>query len=105
MSVQDLWKVSQVSQTLHIECQCSSMWRKLCLNDFGDDPPIIFWSDTERSMQRCRIKTRQGSINMFTGGCLTSVLSLRMIDYSIFMRFITAGMVVERKPCVRGEKE
>jgi len=43
MSVQHLSKVSQVSRQLKRQCQCNSVWKKLCEQDFPpeDAPQIV----------------------------------------------------------------
>lgn len=41
LTVQHLSKVSQVSRQLRRQCQCNSMWKNLCLEDFGADAPVI----------------------------------------------------------------
>jgi len=46
MSLQHLSKVSQVSRQLRKQCLCNTMWKNLCLEDFGEDASII--TDTYR---------------------------------------------------------
>lgn len=41
LTVQHLSKVSQVSRQLRRQCQCNTLWKNLCLEDFGLDAPII----------------------------------------------------------------
>jgi hypothetical protein len=41
LTVEHLSKVSQVSRQLRRQCQCNTMWKNLCLEDFGADAPII----------------------------------------------------------------
>jgi hypothetical protein len=51
MTVQHLSKLSQVSRQLRRQCQCNTMWKSLCLEDFGEDSPIIVEQYTDAFAQ------------------------------------------------------
>jgi hypothetical protein len=87
MSVQDLWKVSQVSRTLRRQCQCNSMWRKLCLSDFGDDAPIILerYTDVYAEVQD------QNSPGFY------QYIYRRMLDFRIEIKFLQGPRANEQE--------
>ena len=86
-SVQDLWKVNQVSQTLRRQCQCNSMWRKLCLSDFGDDAPIILerYTDVYAEVQD------QNSPGFY------QYIYRRMLDFRIEIKFLQGPRANEQE--------
>ena len=88
MSVKDLSKVSQVSRTLRRQCQCNSMWRALCLEDFGEDAPKIV-EQYRDSFSQVQDQNAPG---------FYQYLYRRMLDFRIEITFLQ-GPRAHDEPC------
>jgi len=88
MSVQNLSKVSQVSRQLRKQCQCNTMWRNLCLQDYGEDAPKIV--DTYRDSF--------AQIHDSNAAGFYQRIYRSMLDFRIDIAFL-AGPRANEEPC------